>query len=205
VDYQKKLTIGPAFPWMTLAMALVSTAALLFEPVSGGLIYDRPLIFKGQLWRLWSAHVVHFGLSHFTWNLAVFLPSGIWLERLWPATTRWFYLLSPLIISAALLLLDPTLTRYAGLSGIATGMLMLLACLQLGRRKEEPAWFWVSVLALVGIKMGVELFTRAPVFVSGFGDIRTVPLAHIFGIISAMVFWSIALLTGKTTARRGGA
>ena len=142
--------------------------------------------------------MVHFGLSHFTWNLAVFLPSGIWLERLWPATTRWFYLLCPLIISAALLLLAPTLARYAGLSGIATGMLVLLACLQLGRRKEEPPWFWVSVLALVGIKIGVELFTGEPVFVSGFGDIRTVPLAHIFGILSALVFWLIALLAKKT-------
>jgi rhomboid family GlyGly-CTERM serine protease len=205
VDHQKKLTTGPAFPWMTLAIALVSTAALLFESVSSGLIYERSLIFKEQLWRLWSGHVVHFGLSHFTWNLAVFLPSGVWLERLWPATTRWFYALSPLIISAALLLLDPTLTRYAGLSGIATGMLVLLACLQLGRRKEEPAWFWVSVLALVGIKIGVELFTGEPVFVSGFGDIRTVPLAHIFGILSALVFWLIALLARKTTARGYGA
>lgn len=188
---------------MTLAMALVSTAALLFESVSNGLIYDRALIFKGQIWRLWSGHVVHFGLSHFTWNLAVFLPSGIWLERLWPIMTRWFYVLSPLIISAALLLLDPTLTRYAGLSGVATGMLVLLACLQLGRRKEEPAWFWVSVLALVAIKIGVELFTGAPVFVSGFGDIRTVPLAHIFGIVAAVAFWLIALLSKKSW-RAGG-
>jgi rhomboid family GlyGly-CTERM serine protease len=202
VDHQKKLTTGPAFPWMTLVMALASTAALLFESVSNRLIYDRSLIFKGELWRLWSGHVVHFGLSHFTWNLAVFLPSGIWLERLWPATTRWFYLFSPLVISAALLLLDPTLTRYAGLSGIATGMLVLLACLQLGRSKEEPAWFWVSVLVLVGIKIGIELFTGAPVFVSGFGDIRTVPLAHIVGIVSAVAFWLIALLAKKTGARR---
>lgn len=183
-------------------MALGSTAALLFASVSGALIYDRSLIFNGQLWRLWSGHLVHFGWSHFTWNLAVFLASGIWLERLWPATTRWFYAFSPLIISVALWLLDPALTRYAGLSGIATGMLVLLACLQLGRRKEEPAWFWVSVLALVGIKIGVELFTGAPVFVSGFGDIRTVPLAHIFGIVAALVFWLIALVAKKTTARR---
>jgi len=187
---------------MTLAMTLISAAALLFDAVSSWLIYDRGLIFNGQLWRLWSGHVVHFGLSHFTWNLAVFLPSGIWLERLWPALTRCFYALSPLIISAALLLLDPTLTRYAGLSGIATGMLVFLACLQLGRRKEEPAWFWISVLALVGIKIGVELFTGAPVFVSGFGDIRTVPLAHIFGIVSALGFWLIALFAKKTAARR---
>jgi rhomboid family GlyGly-CTERM serine protease len=183
-------------------MAVAALAALLSEQVSACLIYDRTLIFKGEAWRLWTGHVVHFGLSHFTWNLAVFLPAGVWLERLWPAVTRWFYALSSLIISVALLVLDPTLARYAGLSGVATGMLVLLACLQLGRRQEEPAWFWVSVLTLVGIKIGVELFTGAPVFVSGFGDIRTVPLAHIFGIIAALVFWGIALIAKKTAARR---
>ena len=183
-------------------MALAALAALLSEQVSAGLIYDRTLIFNGEVWRLWTGHVVHFGLSHFTWNLAVFLPAGVWLERLWPAVTRWFYALSPLIISIALLILDPTLARYAGLSGVATGMLVLLACLQLGRRQQEPAWFWASVLTLVGIKIGVELFTGAPVFVSGFGHIRTVPLAHIFGIIAALVFWGIALLAKKAAARR---
>ena len=182
---------------MTLAMALTSAAALLFESVSSHLIYDRPLIFKEQLWRLWSGHLVHFGLSHFTWNLAVFLPSGIWLERLWPTTTRWFYAFSPLIISIALLLLDPTLMRYAGLSGIATGMLVLLACLQLGRRNAAPAWSCVSVLEQVEVTLGVLLFTGAPVFVSGFGDIRTVPLAHIFGIVCALGFWLIALRAKK--------
>jgi len=202
VDPQATPPNRPAFPWITLVIALAALAALLSAQVSAWLIYDRTLIFKGEVWRLWTGHVVHFGLSHFTWNLAVFLPAGVWLERLWPAVTRWFYALSPLIISAALLTLDPTLTRYAGLSGVATGMLVLLACLQLGRRQVEPAWFWVSVLTLVGIKIGVELFTGAPVFVSGFGDIRTVPLAHIFGIIAALVFWGIALIAKQATARR---
>jgi rhomboid family GlyGly-CTERM serine protease len=177
---------------MTLVLALLAGLALKFESVAAGFIYDRQLIFKGEIWRAWTGHVVHFGLSHSTWNLAIFLPTGWWLERLWPVLTRWFYLACPLIISAALLMLDPSLARYAGLSGLATGMLVLLAGLQLGRRKEEPAWFWWSVLALVGAKIGVELFTGAPLLVSGFGNIRTVPLAHIFGVVSGVLFWAAA-------------
>ena len=177
---------------MTLGVSAVAGVALLFEPVTNLLIYDRTLIFKGEIWRAWSGHFVHFGSSHFIWNLAVFLPAGWWLERLWPVTTRWFYGLSPLIISVVMLTLDPLLARYAGLSGMATGMLVLLAALQLDRRTEEPPWFWISVLVLVGIKIGVELFTGAPVFVSGFGAIRTVPMAHIVGVISAVVFWFVA-------------
>lgn len=202
VESQEKLTRSQlAFPWLTLLLALLAGAAFISDPLSSALIYDRALIFRGELWRIWTGHVVHFGLSHVTWNLAVFVPSGWWLERLWPKTTRWYYAVSPLVISAAMLALDPSLTRYAGLSGLATGMLVLLAALQLGRRAEEPAWFWISVLLLVAIKIGVELFTGAPVFVSGFGDIRTVPLAHIFGIVCAIAFWIPSKMTRHAVAR----
>lgn len=198
VESQEKLTSSRAFPWFTVVLAVVACLAFISASLTRVLIYDRALIFRGELWRMWTGHVVHFGASHLVWNLAVFLPSGWWLEKLWPRTTRGFYLVSPLIISAAMLVLDPTLGRYAGLSGLATGMLVLLSALQLGRRAEEPAWFWISVLLLVAIKIGVELFTGAPVFVSGFGDIRTVPLAHIFGIVCAIAFWLGAKLAEKT-------
>ena len=201
VESKEKLTYRPALPWMTLLLAAVAGAAMISEPVARVLIYDRALIFRGEYWRVWTGHVVHFGASHFIWNLAVFVPSGWWLERLWPKTTRWYYLVSPLIISAAMLAFDPALGRYAGLSGLATGMLVLLAALQLGRRAEEPAWFWISVLLLVAIKIGVELFTGAPVFVSGFGDIRTVPLAHIFGVACAIAFWLPSKITATTVPR----
>ena len=206
VEQQEKL-IQRSFPWATLVIASLAGLALAFHSVSAWFIYDRALIFRGELWRAWSGHVTHFGASHFIWNLAVFVPAGCWLERLWPTLTRWFYAVCPLIISAALLVLDPSLDRYAGLSGMATGMLVLLAALQLGRRREEPVWFWLSVLALVTAKIGIELFTGAPIFVSGFVDVRTVPLAHIFGVVVAVLFWLVAFLRrkrGRSTAEAEG-
>lgn len=189
---KEKLTDQPPFPWGTLVVAFGAGLALVFPAVSERLIYDRSLIFQGQVWRGWSGHVVHYGLSHFFWNLAVFLPAGCWLERLWPRGTRWFYAVGPLMISVALLLLDPALDRYAGLSGLATGMLVLLAGLQLRRGKGEPAWFWLGVLALVGAKITLELITGAPLIVSGFAGIRTVPLAHLSGVVCGILFWGIA-------------
>ena len=183
---------------MTLVIALLAGLALVSPVMMSWFIYDRALIFRGEIWRAWSGHVAHFGTSHFIWNLAVFIPAGCWLERLWPALTRWFYALCPLLISVALLVLDPSLLRYAGLSGLGTGMLVLLAALQLGRRKVEPAWFWLCVLALVAIKIGTELFTGAPIFVSGFTDVRTVPLAHVFGVVGAVFFW-----VGSRFGKRG--
>ncbi len=186
---KEKLTGQCSWPWGTGFLVVLAVAAFLSKAVDDGFIYDRSLISRGEFWRGWTGHVVHFGSSHILWNLAVFLPVGIWLERLRPGLTRWFYFVCPLVISIALWWLDPSLDRYAGLSGLATGMLVFLAGLQLERRPQEPAWFWWSVLILVGAKIGIELFSGKPLLVSGFADIRTVPLAHIFGAACGLVFW----------------
>lgn len=194
VAFKEKLRDRKAFPWATLAIALVAVLALAFQTVSELLIYDRSLIFRGQVWRCWTGHVVHYGFSHLFWDLAVFLPAGCWLERLWPKGGRWFYAVCPLVISMAMLWLDPSLNRYAGLSGLATGVLILLASRQLSGKNNEPAWFWLGVLALVGVKIVLELITGAPLVVSGFAGIRTVPLAHIGGVVCGVLFWGIARL-----------
>jgi len=195
----------PARPWLTVAIALVAGLAWAVPALNELLIYDRALLFKGQIWRAWTGHAVHYGSSHVFWNLAVFIPVGCWLERLWPAMARWYYLVSPLVISAALLVFDPTLIRYAGLSGMATGMLVLLAGLQLRRRPAEPAWFWLAVIGLVAAKIVIELISGAPLLVSkgDFAGIRNVPLAHIAGVACAAAFWLWAVAApGRVIAGR---
>lgn len=190
-----------AFPGGTLLITLLAGLALASPAVSERLIYDRALIFQGQVWRIWTGHVVHYGFSHFFWDFAVFVPAGCWLERLWPKSARWFYLLSPLVISIALLAWDSALLRYAGISGVATGTLVLLAACQLSRGKPEPAWFWLAVLALVGVKIGHELITGAPLVVSDFAGIRSVPLAHISGAVCGGIFWGVSRLKASTRIR----
>ncbi len=191
---KEKLTDPRVFPWATVTIALLAVLALAIPAVTEKLIYDRTLVFRGQVWRCWSGHVVHYGLSHLFWDLAVFLPAGCWLERLWARGTRWFYVVCPLAISGVLLVFEPSLMRYAGLSGLATGTLVLLAGWQLTGKNHEPVWFWLGVLALVGAKIVLELFTGAPLIVSGFTGIRTVPLSHIGGLVCGIVFLVIARL-----------
>jgi rhomboid family GlyGly-CTERM serine protease len=178
---------APAAPWATLAVSALAAVALAWPAASEALIYERTRILHGEIWRAWTGHVVHFGASHFFWDLAVFLPAGCWLERLWPGRARGLYLAAPLVISATLLAWDPGLLRYAGLSGLATGVLALLAGLQLRRRGPEPVWFWAGVLALVAGKIAVELVTKQPLVVGGFAGIRTVPQAHIVGALCGAV------------------
>lgn len=178
-----------AWPWAT-AVAASAAAAIFWTSGEARLIFDRTLILHGQVWRAWTGHVVHFTPSHLWWNLAVFVPAGCWLERLWPGIARGYYLISPLAISVALLIFDSALIRYAGLSGVASGVLVLLGGLQLTRgNRPDLRWFSISLLVLVAAKIGYELFAGTPLLVRGFDDVRTVPLAHIAGAICGAMFW----------------
>jgi rhomboid family GlyGly-CTERM serine protease len=181
----------PVLPGATLAIALVAALAYFFPQANGLLIYDRALILHGEIWRAWTGHAVHFGASHLLWNLAIFLAAGCWVERIRPRTTRWIYLLCPPVIAAALAILEPTLARYAGLSGVATGVLVFLGCVQLSKGSAEPTWFWVAIFGLVVVKIALETVTHAPLLVNDFSGVVVVPLAHISGAACGVAAWFV--------------
>ena len=178
--------------WVTLVIAAAAGLIFASPRLAGALIYERADIFAGQVWRLWTGHLVHYSPSHLWLDLAVFLAAGAWLEWIAPRLTRWFYVLAPLAISAVLLLGDPTLEHYAGLSGIATGLLVLLALVQLRRNASEPRWFWFGVLLLVAAKIVVEVTVRAPLFARFDAGVRVVPLAHVGGLACALIAFLVA-------------
>lgn len=186
VQIDHEATGRAARPWATLGVTML--AGLIFvTSAERGLIFDRGLIFQGQVWRIWTGHFVHFTPSHLLWDLAVFLPAGCWVECLWPSRTRWFYALAPAIISGALLMFDPALLRYAGLSGLAAGVMVLLAALQLKNgHRTGPVWMWIALLLLVTTKIAYEFFGAVPLLVKGLEDVRNVPRAHLVGAAWAL-------------------
>ena len=187
-------------PVVTLAIALASGLVFCFPLINGWLLYNRPLILHGEIWRAWTGHIVHYSSSHFLWNLIIFLAAGCWLECIRPRSARWFYLACPLVISATLLIGEPTLERYAGLSGLASGVLIFLAFVQLSENNAEPTWFWVAVFGLVVVKVALETVTGAPLLVHDFAGFRVVPLAHISGACSGVIAWAITRPPEKVTA-----
>ena len=178
-------------PWVTLAVTFAAGGIFCFPVVNHWLLYNRDLILHGQVWRAWTGHLVHYSSSHFLWNLVIFVTAGCWLELIRPRSARWFYLACPPAISATLLIGEPTLQVYAGLSGLASGVLVFLAFVQLSENDAEPTWFWVGVFGLVIVKIALETFTGAPLLVHDFAGFRVVPLAHISGGCSGVLAWAI--------------
>jgi hypothetical protein len=81
---------------------------------------------------------------------------------------------------------DPALARYGGLSGVATGLVVLLALDRLWTGGREPRWVWLAVLGLVAAKQLVEAVAGAEVFVQFGPGVRPVPLAHLAGTFAAL-------------------
>lgn len=188
VDQSAPATVKPVHRlgrvWTTLSLAALAVLVLSTPALADRFIYDRAFLLQGDWWRAWTGHVVHFGPSHLFWDLAMLLPAGCWVEYVWPARARWFYVGAPLVISALLFVLDPALLRYGGLSGLAAGMVVLLAGLHLRSGKDGRRRLWVGVLTLVGAKLGYELVAGGPLVVTDFGDkVRSVPLAHLGGAV----------------------
>ena len=187
--------IGPApFPWVTAAVAVASAAIFLLPGAADTFVYDRAALSGGQLWRLWTAHLVHFNASHLGWNLAVWLAAGAWLERLAPRASRWFCAGASPVIAGTLLLFAPQLAHYGGLSGLAAGLVVLLALQQLSA-PGEARWIWSGVIAFVALKIAVEWWSGTPYLAAG---IHSAPIAHLAGVACA----GVARLIARNSERR---
>jgi rhomboid family GlyGly-CTERM serine protease len=198
------LTPNPARirPWITIIVVAAAVLATVWPAAGEAMIYDRGALLRGEVWRLWAGHVVHLGWAHLGWNLAVVIPAGLWLERIAPRPARWFLAIAPGVIAAGLLVFLPDLARFAGLSALATGLVVLLALDRLRAGGREPRWIWLTVLGLVGVKLLGETLTGGSLFASLSGGARVVPLAHLLGCVAALGVW---LAIGRTHRRPDGA
>jgi len=184
-----------ACPWSTLVAGALAVGAWFWPGAFDALAYNRAQILHGECWRLITGHWVHFSASHLFWDLAILIPAGALLERRNPTALRWTILLSPLAISLVLLAFDPTMAIYAGISGVAAGVLVALAVHGL---RTEPAarWVWLTVLALFALKVVLETSRGGhplnPELTAQ--GVRSVPLAHIVG---AAVGATAVLLTQR--------
>lgn len=170
------MSIRP-LPWATLSAVLAALLLRLRPDWAVFLILERDAVAKGQVWRFWSGHWVHFNSSHLLWNVIVVAAAGVWLESLEPRLTRLFWILAPPIVAAAALVGHPTLDRYAGLSGVAAGLLVALALREIAAPTGSRA-VWVAVLAMVAAKLVAERMVGEALLADG---VRPVPLAHLAG------------------------
>ncbi|HIP53221.1 MAG TPA: rhombosortase [Chromatiales bacterium] len=170
----------PAFG-LTSGITLSSLAiAAAGHPAALLLRYEREPILTGQLWRLFSALAVHLGPGHLVMNLAVLWLLWAGFMRYLPETRWWAYVLfSTLGVTLGLLLFNPSIEWYVGLSGVLHG---LVVAVLVEDYRNAPGTVLLLGMALL-VKLGWEQYLGplpASEAVSG-GPV--VVDAHLYGAI----------------------
>jgi rhomboid family GlyGly-CTERM serine protease len=180
-------TLKMRFPVITLSTVSASLITYAKPQLANLFIYDRQHVLGGQLWRLFTAPLVHFSASHLIWNLLVFVTAGCLIEL---AGYRRFGLVCVLTIVAPglfFLVTKPDLAQYGGLSALATGATAYL-CLYRTQQHCRDRRLWMTIFALLIVKIFVEGIIDAPIFAqSDTVPFRVLPSAHTIGIAGAVV------------------
>lgn len=183
--------------WATWVAAGVALAPFAWPTLFPILLYQRREILAGEIWRVVTGHFVHFGASHLAWNILVVLVAGGWAESLAPGRVRFYWLTAPVALGVTLLVLDPALATYGGLSGVATGLVVLLASALWRRGGRDRTWA-AGLLGLIALKLLADAGGWGGVVRYADAAVGTVPLAHAAG---AMWGAGVALARRPTGSR----
>ena len=179
------------FPWVCLTLFLVVTLLQALGPAAReALIYDKAHIAAGQIWRIWTGHLVHFGWQHWLGDAWLFLLLGRILERRNPWITYSTLLFLPLVTAEAITLFVPAMLRYAGLSAINVSLLIFLSLR--GWSTDRREWIWPAILALHALEMLLEIHQggQGGAMVA-FDDptVKVATTAHLAGILVGVLSW----------------
>ena len=87
-------------------------------------------VVHGELWRLWTGHLVHFGPAHLRGDLLAFFVWAALLEAESRAALWRILLVVAPLLSLAVLFYCPTLAEYRGLSGLDCSLVVALILLR---------------------------------------------------------------------------
>lgn len=149
--------------------------------------FDRHAILAGEIWRLWTGHLVHYSARHALIDGVTALVAGaIALPALgWRRLCLTLTLAMP-VISAGLLLIAPDCLYYRGASGIAV-LLVVLAARVLWPRADPIARGALLLLAVALLgKIAAEALGYAAPWSDLPADVRVVWQAHLLGAVLAL-------------------
>ncbi|MGA3283497.1 MAG: rhombosortase [Verrucomicrobiota bacterium] len=176
-------------PVVTLTIVGAAVVVCFLPRIHPALVYDRPAILGGELWRLITGQWVHFSAGHFLYDTLALGIAGWMIESRGYPNFGWLCALSPLVIGITLLALEPQLKICGGLSGVATAAVVFLTLHGLA---ENGAWRWICLAVLTATvgKIVYETMTGRFIFVN-FPDpsLALVPASHIAGGLTALAVY----------------
>ncbi|WDP92511.1 MAG: rhombosortase [Desulfobacter sp.] len=178
-------------PLVTLVILLICLAAWGSPQLSRLLIYDRRAIADGEIWRLFTAHFVHFTGSHLAYNMTVFTGAGWLVESKGRCRFIWLYILTAMGVGMQLFVGRPGMGYYGGISGVACGVLFYGALTYMG----DAPWRRISICTIFCLLGKVVLELGCNIWVIPHWSRPFVPMSesHGMGVVCAGIFYLFAL------------
>lgn len=175
---------------LPLVLAVVSSF-LALAGLDETLRYQRAAILHGQVWRLFSAHLLHLGGSHLLLNLCGLALVWALFVRELAGVVGWLVLFgSALGVGLGLLFFDPRLEWYVGLSGVLHGLFVAGA---LRRWPEQRLEAGVMLAVVAGKLLWEQVMGPMPGTTAISGG-NVIVDAHLFGAIGGGL---VALLSRR--------
>jgi rhomboid family GlyGly-CTERM serine protease len=135
--------------------------------------YDRTSILNGEVWRLFTAHLVHWNHNHLVWDFLVFLACGGFLEWLSRKSLLLVLFGAALTVSVSLFIFQPVMEYYRGLSAIDMALFTAtcIHAIRYCRLRNHKILSMLWSLTLVGclLKPMIEFAIGDALFAGGFG------------------------------------
>jgi rhomboid family GlyGly-CTERM serine protease len=189
-------------PWLLLSLLLGLGALAMWVFGNAERWNWQPALAGTQPWRWWSAGWVHLGAWHLGANLVGLALIALFGHRC--GVTRgdaaaWL-LAWPMTHLA--LLLQPSLTRYAGLSGVLHAGVVIAALRLVRSARGERRLIGAAVLLGVLVKLLLEEPWRGALRVSGDWGFAVAPAAHLAGACAGAVC-ALVIGAGRAPAADG--
>jgi Cu-Zn family superoxide dismutase len=186
--FASRQRIAPACAITTIIFCLAAAPNWL----AAHLAYDRHAILCGELWRLWTAHLVHFSWQHAVSDALVLFAATTLVQRLAGARLAWTALaIGAPGIALGLLWAAPHMTEYRGASGLALMMCVLYGAL-LWRTAPRLRWLLAALACGLFAKTTAEAFGFSPGLAGLPYGVAVAWQAHALGALyaAALLAWT---------------
>jgi len=152
-------------PWRSLALAAAALAVAAAPETVGLLRLDQSAVLGGEIWRLWTGHLVHGSAQHLAWNVAALIGLGFLFERGLGRHFTWLVLVGGAVVGIGVFALQPGIDTYLGLSGVLNTIWVGGAVIAArGERGWMRAVYFAAVVAglakiLFETWTGISIFT----------------------------------------------
>ena len=187
--------------WLSLLASLLGLLASVL-PAAPFLAFTAAGMQRGELWRLWTGHFVHYGSAHLWGDWLAFVVWATLVEGESRLALGATLLIGAPLLLLALELVCPALGEYRGLSGLDTALvvelILLRGFLPAGVGSERGLGPWLTrqlgrpALRVVGgLSLGLSLVKIAFEFQAGHAvlahdlgsGVKLLPAAHAFGAL----------------------